>query len=99
MNEIISEPEIPRQVTKAMLVVTPRPIEILGRLKVVTFLYNRPCRSFRRIFTELLVKVPSQCVGTSLTAESVDATSSSRQLKAVGLARLNVLYSKGGKKL
>lgn len=98
MNEIISEPKVPREISKAVFIIVPRTVEILGRIKVITFLNNRPGGSISGKLAMLLIEVFSFFIWHSLGAKSVNATSARRQLETICFLRLNVFSRSGGVK-
>lgn len=93
MNEIISKPKIPREIAKSVFIIVPRPVEILRRIKVITFLNNRPCRAFCRVLAVLLIEISPVGVQFSSSAESINTTSSRCQLKTICFLRLEVFLS------
>lgn len=90
MNEVIAEPEVPRQIAKAELVIVPRSVEILRRIEVIALLNDGPSCSLRRILAILLVEILSLLIKLSLDGECINTTPARRQLKAICFLRLDV---------
>lgn len=91
MNEVIAEPEVGRQISKAAFVIVPRPVEVLRRIKVIAFLNNRPGCALGGILAILLIKISSVFIKRPLDAERINTAPAGRQLKAIAFFRLDVL--------
>lgn len=94
MDVFVAKPEISRKIPETMLVVVPRPVEVLGRIEVIALLDDSPRRAFRRVFTILLIEIVSFFIKLSLHAKGIHTASTSRQLKAICFLRLNVFSGK-----
>lgn len=98
MDVFVAEPEVAREISEAVLVVVPRPVEVLRRIKVIALLNDGPRRAFRRILAILLIEVVSFFIKLSLDAKGIHTAPASRQLKAICFLRLNVFSGKKGNK-
>lgn len=90
VNEVVAEPEVPRQIAKAALVIGPRSVEILRRIEVIALLNDGPSRALRRVLAILLVEVSSIFIKLPVDGERINTTPARRQLEAICFSRLNV---------
>lgn len=94
MDVFVAKPEVAREISEAVLVVVPRPVEVLRWIKVIALLDDGPGRAFRRVLAILLIEIVSFFIKLPLDTKSINTAPASRQLKAICFLRLNVFSEK-----